>query len=107
MAVLSDQQSQCLEGWLGLWETVNDYSWPLQDTVVLHVRNRAGDHIVKASETSHHIAREITAYEEFLTRITGPIPLLEHSDLSAGILVTTRVITLSKPARPAITSLAR
>jgi hypothetical protein len=24
-----------------------------------------------------------------LTRITGPIPLLEHSDLSAGILVTT------------------
>ena len=60
---------------------VRDYSWPLQDTNVLHVATPSGaDFIVKASTTSHHIHREIAAHgppgllgERVLRRPPGPV----------------------------------
>src|SRR5665213_3587843 len=88
MTVLTSQQTRLLESWLGSWEAIDDYSWPLQDTLVLHVRGQAGEHIIKASQTSHHIAREIEAYQKVLSGITAPIPQLQHADIDAGVLVT-------------------
>ena len=88
MTVLTSQQTRLLESWLGPWESVEDYSWPLQDTLVLHVRGQDGDHIIKASQTSHHIAREIEAYLKVLSGITAPIPWLQHADPDVGVLVT-------------------
>lgn len=88
MATMSERQRGLLAEWLGAWETIEDHSWPLQDTIVLRVRNVDGDHIVKASETSHHIAREINAHVAVLDTITMPVPRLEFSDIEAGVLVT-------------------
>jgi tRNA A-37 threonylcarbamoyl transferase component Bud32 len=88
MTELASRQTRIVESWLGPWEVIQDYSWPLQDTLVLHVRGQAGDHIIKASQTSHHIAREIEAYQKVLSGITAPIPRLQHADLDAGVLVT-------------------
>lgn len=65
-------------------ELADDHSWPRQDTVVLHVRNLDGDHIVKASVTSHHIVREIDG----ISNITEPAPRPEHAAINPGILVT-------------------
>jgi tRNA A-37 threonylcarbamoyl transferase component Bud32 len=88
---LSDRQRHLLSGWLGRWEVVADHSWPLQDTTVLQVRAHSddADHLVKASPTSHHIGREIAAYQDFLSHLDLPAPRLEHADPDAGILVTT------------------
>src|SRR5665213_3133013 len=88
MTVLTSEQIRLLESWLGPWKLVEDFSWPLQDTLVLHLRGRDGDHIIKASQTSHHIAREIEAYQKVLSGITAPIPQLQHADIDAGVLVT-------------------
>lgn len=88
MTVLTRRQTRLLESWLGPWETIEDYSWPLQDTLVLHVRGQAGDHVIKASQTSHHIGREIEAYQNVLSGIKAPIPRLQHADLDAGVPVT-------------------
>lgn len=54
----------------------------------MHVRNAHGDHIVKASSTSHHIERELRAHEQYLNRLRMPTPPLEHGSVDAGILVT-------------------
>lgn len=88
MVVLSDRQRQLLDTWLGDWHSVSDLSWPLQETIVLHVRNGSGDHIVKASLTSHHIAREIDCHLTVLRSLDLPAARREYSDAAAGILVT-------------------
>jgi hypothetical protein len=79
---------------------VRDYSWPLQDTTVLHVRTLSGEEfIVKASTTSHHIRREIAAHGAGTgdsagahpargTHLAGRVPELRHASAEAGILVT-------------------
>lgn len=88
MASISARQDALLRAWLGDWELVADHSWPLQDTTVIRVRNAHGDHIVKASTTSHHIERELRAHEQFLNRLRIPTPRLEHGSVDDGILVT-------------------
>jgi aminoglycoside phosphotransferase len=88
MASISARQGALLHAWLGDWELVADHSWPLQDTTVIHVRNADGDHIVKASTTSHHIERELRAHEQFLNRLQLPTPQLEYGSADAGLLVT-------------------
>lgn len=89
--VISAQQDALLRDWLGEWQLVADHSWPLQDTTVLHVRNSTGDHMVKASSTSHHIRRELDAHRQFLNRLAIPVPQFEHGSARAGILVTRHV----------------
>lgn len=87
--LLTDEQTRLLASWLGPFEVVRDYSWPLQDTSVLHVSTPAGgSFIVKASTTSHHIRREVTALRHGLPRLQGKASHLRYSCVEAGILVT-------------------
>lgn len=68
---------------------VKDYSWPLQDTSVLHVSTPGGgSFIVKASTTSHHIRREIAALSSGLPGLDGRASVLKHAAPEAGLLVT-------------------
>lgn len=86
---LTVRQSGLLDGWLGDWSIVADHSWPLQDTTVLRVRADDSDLVVKASETSHHIGREIQAHTRVLRLIDDPrFPRLLHADATAGLIVT-------------------
>lgn len=88
MMDLTDAQRSLLDAWLGAWDVVGDYSWPLQDTVVLHVCAGLDNFIVKASRTSHHIDREIVAHEQFLSTFAGWAPRLVRSSAPDRILVT-------------------
>ena len=88
MTTLSEEQSELIDSWLGQWEIVEDLSWPLQDNAVLLVRNHDGEHIVKASLWSHHIAREIRAHRSVLSDVALRTPRLEHADLESKVLVT-------------------
>jgi len=88
MTTLSEGQRRVLHEWLGDWETIEDLSWPLQDNAVLHVRNDDGEHVVKASLWSHHIAREIRAHRTVLSNLDVRTPRLEHADLESKLLVT-------------------
>lgn len=88
MLELTDAQRSLLDEWLGKWEVAADYSWPLQDTIVLHVLTIRRSYIVKASQTSHHIEREIAAHEQFLGRFKAWVPRLIHSSTEERILVT-------------------
>lgn len=86
---ITEEQSRLLTSWLEGFSVVKDYSWPLQDTNVLHVATPSGDEfIVKASTTSHHIHREIAAHTGGFEGLHGRIPALRHASADAGILVT-------------------
>lgn len=86
---ITEEQSRLLTSWLGQFSVVQDYSWPLQDTNVLHVATRQGEEfIVKASTTSHHIHREIAAHAGGFEGLHGRVPALRHASANAGILVT-------------------
>ncbi|MEO8283145.1 MAG: aminoglycoside phosphotransferase family protein [Pseudarthrobacter sp.] len=86
---ITDEQRRLLTCWLGSFSVVRDYSWPLQDTTVLHVVAPSGEElIVKASTTSHHIRREIAAHGLGFEDLAGRVPVLRHASAEAGILVT-------------------
>ena len=86
---ITEEQSRLLNSWLGSYTVVRDYSWPLQDTNVLHVVTPPGSgFIVKASSTSHHIHREIAAHAAGFVGLEGRVPALRHASARAGILVT-------------------
>jgi hypothetical protein len=70
---------------------VDDMSWGLVDTKVLHVRDGGRDVVVKAAgPAGHHIAREITAHESY----TGPLVERDRTgrliaaDRAANVLIT-------------------
>jgi Ser/Thr protein kinase RdoA (MazF antagonist) len=87
--LVTDDQSRLLESWLGPFMLVKDYSWPLQDTSVLHVATAdGGNFIIKASTSSHHIRREITALQPGLPGLHGKASVLRHASAEAGVLVT-------------------
>jgi tRNA A-37 threonylcarbamoyl transferase component Bud32 len=102
MPDLTTSQRALLDDWLGEWAILEEHSWPLQDTTVLRVRDRSGaDHIVRASTTSHHIAREIDSHVSVLAGLDLPIPAMEHFSREAGILVCTYLdgsLVLGSPA---------
>ncbi|WP_426006467.1 phosphotransferase [Paenarthrobacter sp. NyZ202] len=86
---ISERQHSLLVAWLGSFTVVGDYSWPLQDTTVLHVESMDGrKFIVKASRTSHHIRREIAAYARGMDGLEGKVPTLLFSAPEEGLLVT-------------------
>ena len=86
---ITDEQSRLLASWLGSFNVVRDYSWPLQDTTVLRVVTPPGEEfIVKASTTSHHIRREIAAHNVGFDGLAGRVPVLRHASAQVGILVT-------------------
>ncbi|MFK0009746.1 phosphotransferase family protein [Paenarthrobacter sp. NPDC090520] len=86
---ISERQHGLLVSWLGGFTVVTDHSWPLQDTTVLRVETPDGcQYIVKASQTSHHIRREIAAYSRGMPALEGLVPTLAHAAPEAGLLVT-------------------
>ncbi|WP_427018055.1 phosphotransferase [Pseudarthrobacter sp. P1] len=86
---MTEEQNSLLNSWLGDFAIVHDHSWPLQDTTVLHVWTADGrDFIVKASTTSHHVRREITAYTMGFNGLSDGVPVLVHASREARILVT-------------------
>lgn len=55
---------------------------------MLRLRTEATDVVVKASDTSHHISREIRAYRRMSAPLAGRTPELLHADAEARIVVT-------------------
>jgi aminoglycoside phosphotransferase (APT) family kinase protein len=107
MPALTSRHVAQLEAWLGEWELLHDHSWPLQDTAVLHVRTaERGEMIVKASATSHHLAREIAAHRDHLHALPGLAPELLHFSVEDRILVTRylpgRLVDAADEANPEV-----
>lgn len=89
--LLAEPQAQFVAGKLAEPKIVDDMSWALMDTKVLHVRDGDRDVVVKAAgPAGHHIGREITAHE----RYTGPLVerartgRLIAADRAANVLTT-------------------
>lgn len=63
-ANLSEAQARFVEQSIGSSTLIEDLSWGLVDTRVLHVHSGGEEFIVKAAGAdNHHIHREITAHE--------------------------------------------
>lgn len=104
---LSTEQQAALEAWLPGAELVEDLSWGLVDTVVLHVRHEGRDLTVKAyGPRNHHLERELRGHTEFTGPLLGSgagggrpgggraggrdrVPRLVDADLEARVLVAT------------------
>jgi thiamine kinase-like enzyme len=81
-----------LSEWFPQMVVVADLSWGLVDTVVLHVRVRDRDVIVKASGSADdHLGQEIAAYRAWVGRLaeTEQAPRLLRADEANNVLVTT------------------
>lgn len=91
-ALLSEEQAGFVAGQLMTPVLVEDLSWNLVDTRVLHVRAQDQDFVVKAAPPSnHHIGREITAHETYtgsLVRAARTGRLVAASR-AANVLITT------------------
>lgn len=90
--LLTPRQAGFVEAHLPAPLLVEDLSWNLVDTRVLHVRSGGHDVVVKAApQPNHHIGREITAHE------TSTAPLvradrtgrLVAADRDVNVLITT------------------
>ena len=86
---LTDAQRRQVDLWLGDWTLLGDHTWPLQDTTVLHVRSEGREYIVKATERSHHLARELVAHREHLAGVADVVPRLVHASDELQVLVAT------------------
>ncbi len=87
---LSADQARLVEAWLPAPRLVEDLSWGLVDTAVLHVRADSGDFIVKAAGLrNHHIGREISAHEGYTAPLVelGAAAKLVAADREANVLV--------------------
>lgn len=89
--LLAPMQERVVRSWFPGAELVADHSWGSTDTVVLHVRDRGRDLVIKAGgPRNHHIDRELRAHQEF----TGPLVAggraarLLRADRELKVLVT-------------------
>ncbi|MBW9093707.1 aminoglycoside phosphotransferase family protein [Microbacterium jejuense] len=73
-------------------DVVADLSWNQVETVVLRVRRRDAEFVVKAAgPDAHHFGRELDAHLSGLLSVwcdTGHAPVLRHHDREARVLVT-------------------
>lgn len=89
--VLSTPHRRFVERHLDRPELVEDMSWGLIDTCVLHVRSAGIDFVVKcAGSTDHHIGREITAHESSTQQLVdlGVASRMIACNRSQRILIT-------------------
>jgi hypothetical protein len=73
---------------------IEDRSWGLVDPTVLQLRHHGQDVIVKAGgPDNHHIARELAAYEQFVSPLAGcgRSPRLLRADTDLRLLATTHL----------------
>lgn len=74
--LLDAAQSAFVERTLGKTQLIEDMSWGLTDTKVLRIRTDGNDFVLKAAGPgTHHIGREISAYEKY----TAPLALHERT----------------------------
>lgn len=69
---------------------IQDMSWNLVESVVLHVRSAGGDFVVKAGDTSnHHIDRELSAHPEYTRPLveSGHAARLSDADLPLRVMI--------------------
>ncbi|WP_256842586.1 phosphotransferase [Ornithinimicrobium cryptoxanthini] len=88
---LSAEQSRLLQRWIPDATIRHDHGWDLGIRSVLEVSQRGTRFIVKAgSADDHHMDREITAHERWLTPWASRhrAPELVHADRPARLLVT-------------------
>ncbi|MHA7274187.1 phosphotransferase [Arthrobacter sp. TMT4-20] len=92
LELLDRTQSEYVARLLGAPVVIEDLSWGLVDTKVLHVRADDVDFVVKAAPvTNHHIGREITAHETYtepLVRLARTGQLVA-ADRAVNILIST------------------
>ena len=63
---LTPEQQRLVDQWIPGHRVVDDLSWGLIDTTVLHLQWAEGEVIVKAAgPDNHHVSREITGHLEF------------------------------------------
>jgi thiamine kinase-like enzyme len=88
---LDTRQVALVESWLGAPVLIEDLSWGLVDTAVLHLRAARADYIVKAAgAANHHIGRETTAHESYTAPLVerGAAARLAWASRDANVLVT-------------------
>ncbi|CAM5778541.1 Aminoglycoside phosphotransferase domain-containing protein OS=Cellulomonas persica OX=76861 GN=CPE01_06600 PE=4 SV=1 [Cellulomonas persica] len=88
---LSLRQRELVERWLPGARVLRDHSWGLVGTTVLEVAHDDERLVVKAGDDAdHHLAREITAHEQWLGPwvAAGRAPELVRADRTAKLLVT-------------------
>ena len=101
---LTPDQQQRVDAWLPGAALVEDLSWGLIDTCVLHLRGPQGDVVVKAGGPgNHHLAREITGHEDSTGPWleTGRVGRLLHSDRELNLLVLTHLPGVLADGTPA------
>lgn len=92
--LLTAGQAELVRGWLLDPELVDDLSWGIVDSTVLHVRARGADLIVKAGGPgNHHLGREIDAHETATAPLIdrGLAAPLRHADRDERIMVLDRL----------------
>jgi aminoglycoside phosphotransferase (APT) family kinase protein len=86
--LLKSEQLRLIDQWLGEWELEADMSWGVQGILVLRIAAPGGSVVVKASDVTHHIKREIRAYLQMTAPLGDHAPRLLHADARAGVVVT-------------------
>lgn len=89
--LLNEAQAAYTERHLGVPALIDDLSWGVVDTQVLHVRAGRQDFVVKAGGPgNHHIAREITAHDSYTAPLLdrGSAARLIAGDRAVNLLVT-------------------
>lgn len=92
--LLTAGQAELVSGWLRHPELIDDLSWGIVDSTVLHVRARGADLIVKAGGPgNHHLGREIDAHEGATASLIarGLAAPLRHADRDARVIVLDRL----------------
>ncbi|NUP73730.1 MAG: aminoglycoside phosphotransferase family protein [Sinomonas sp.] len=89
LSLLTPEQLRLLGRWLGAWELEEDMSWGIQGIHVLRLGTERGPVVVKASQASRHIQRELRAHRQMTAPLGARAPRLLHGDSRAGLMVAT------------------
>lgn len=89
---LTASQRELVSAWLPGVEVVEDHSWGLTDTQVLHLRHDGADYTAKCfGPRNHHFERELRGHREFTAPLLPDrrVPALLRADEGARVLLLT------------------